>query len=160
MTVRTIRLRSADGTLHIFPYSEAQVVHNHTKVFSSYLFEVVVNYDCDLDRALGVMQRTGDTLCADPAFKRLITKPFEVMGVDKLGTAGVTLKARVTTEPKAQWLVGREYNRRLKAAFDAEGIGMAFQQLAARAPLDPTPVPPPERATTQATAASNGHSPN
>jgi hypothetical protein len=32
--------------------------------------------------------------------------------------------------------VGREYNRRLKAAFDAAGIGMALQTLAARQPED------------------------
>ena len=136
MTVRTIRLRSANGTLHIFPYSEAQVIHNRTKVFSSYLFEIVVNYESDLDCALEVMQRVGDELRADPAFKGTITKPFEVLGVDKLGPAGATLKARVTTEPQAQWQVGREYNRRLKAAFDAAGIGMALQTLAARQPED------------------------
>jgi small conductance mechanosensitive channel len=136
MTVRTIRLRSANGTLHIFPYSEAQVIHNRTKVFSSYLFEIVVNYESDLDRALEVMQRVGDELRADPVFKSVITKPFEVLGVDRLGPAGATLKARVTTEPQAQWQVGREYNRRLKAAFDAAGIGMALQTLAARQPED------------------------
>jgi small conductance mechanosensitive channel len=31
MTLRTIRLRDLDGTLHDFPYGEAQVVHNKTK---------------------------------------------------------------------------------------------------------------------------------
>jgi small-conductance mechanosensitive channel len=143
MTVRTIRLRSANGTLHIFPYSEAQVVHNRTKVFSSYLFEIVVNYEADLDRALKVMQRVGDELRADPAYESQITRPFEVMGVDRLGAVGATLKARVTTEPQAQWRVGREYNRRLKAAFDAEGIGMALQTLAARPPQGEEPEPSP-----------------
>jgi small conductance mechanosensitive channel len=140
MTVRTIRLRSANGTLHIFPYSEAQVIHNRTKIFSSYLFEIVVNYESDLDRALEVMQQVGDELRADPDFKGVITRPVEVLGVDKLGPAGATLKARVTTEPQAQWRVGREYNRRLKAAFDATGIGMALQTLAARQPEEVEPV--------------------
>jgi small-conductance mechanosensitive channel len=36
--------------------------------------------------------------------------------------------------------VGREYNRRLKAAFDAAGIGMALQTLAARQPEEVEPV--------------------
>ena len=145
MTVRTIRLRSANGTLHIFPYSEAQVIHNRTKIFSSYLFEIVVNYESDLDQALEVMQQVGDELRADPDFKSVITRKFEVLGVDKLAPTGATLKARVTTEPQAQWRVGREYNRRLKAAFDAAGIGMALQQLAARPPELPAPAPLPPR---------------
>ena len=141
MTVRTIRLRNANGTLHIFPYSEAQVIHNRTKVFSSYLFEIVVNYEADLDHAIEVMQRVGDELGADPRFKNAITRPFEVLGVDGLTAAGATLKARVTTEPQAQWRVGREYNRRLKAAFEEEGMGMALQPLGARPPQAERPEP-------------------
>ncbi|MBU1377191.1 MAG: mechanosensitive ion channel [Alphaproteobacteria bacterium] len=122
MTLRTIRLRDANATLHVFPYSEAQVIHNRTKVFSSYLAEIPISYDSDLDHALAVIQKVGDDLRADPAFKKLITKPFEVMGVDRLAENAVHLKARFVTEPRAQWDVGREFNRRLKNAFDAEGI--------------------------------------
>ncbi|HEY8572815.1 mechanosensitive ion channel family protein [Phenylobacterium sp.] len=126
MTLRTIRLRNMNGTLHIFPYSEAQVIHNRTKAFSSYLIAVPVAYDTDVDRALEVMQSVGDELARDPDFTEVITKPFEVLGVDQLTETAVTLKARLTTEPKAQWKVGREYNRRLKKAFDAEGISSPF----------------------------------
>lgn len=122
MTLRTIRLRDANATLHIFPYSEAQVIHNRTKVFSSYLAEIPISYDSDLDHALAVLQKVGDELRADPAFRKMITKPFEVLGVDRLSDNAVYLKARLTTEPRAQWDVGREFNRRLKNAFDTEGV--------------------------------------
>lgn len=122
MTLRTIRLRDANATLHIFPYSEAQVIHNRTKVFSAYLAEIPISYDSDIDRALAVIQAVGDGLRADPAFKAMISKPFEVLGVDRLADNAVHVKARFTTEPRAQWDVGREFNRRLVNAFDAEGI--------------------------------------
>jgi small conductance mechanosensitive channel len=126
MTLRTIRLRNMNGTLHIFPYSEAQVIHNRTKVFSSYVFEIVVAYSTDLDQALATMARVGRELEQEEAFKALITRPFEVLGVDKLGENGVTLKARVTTQPRAQWKVGREYNRRVALAFEAAGVSTPF----------------------------------
>ena len=126
MTLRTIRLRDADGTLHIFPYSEAQVVHNRTKDFSAYLFEMVLAYTVDVDRALALMAEVGEALRQDPEFGPLITKPFEVLGVDKLLESGMTLKGRIVTKPLSQWRVGREYNRRIKAAFDAEGIGAPY----------------------------------
>jgi small conductance mechanosensitive channel len=122
MTLRTIRLRDADGTLHIFPYSEAQVIHNRTKLFSSYVIELPISYDSDVDKALAILQRIGDELAADPQFSKMITRPCEVMGVDRLTDNAVWLKARVTTEPKLQWKVGREFNRRLKNALDEEGI--------------------------------------
>ncbi|MBL8552947.1 MAG: mechanosensitive ion channel family protein [Phenylobacterium sp.] len=122
MTLRTIRLRDADGTLHIFPYSEAQVIHNRTKLFSSYVVEIPISYDSDVDAALAILQRIGDDLAKDPELGKLITRPCEVMGVDRLTDNAVWLKARMTTQPKWQWKVGREFNRRLKNALDDEGI--------------------------------------
>ncbi|WP_374471566.1 mechanosensitive ion channel family protein [Phenylobacterium sp.] len=137
MTLRTIRLRNMNGTLHIFPYSEAQVIHNRTKAFSSYLFDLQIAYDADIDEALGVMTRVGEEMRADPEFGPMITRPFEVMGVDKLADSGVVLKARVTTTPKDQWKVGREYNRRIKLAFDRAGIGIPFPTVQLVAPAEP-----------------------
>ena len=153
MTLRTIRLRDANATLHIFPYSEAQVIHNRTKVFSSYLAEIPVSYDTDLDHALEVIQAVGDGMRKDPHFGPMITQPFEVMGVDRLADNAVHLKARFVTVPRLQWDVGREFNRRLMNAFDAEHIltpvkttPVAAQPLADRhAPATQGPPPsPPE----------------
>lgn len=137
MTLRTIRLRNMNGTLHIFPYSEAQVIHNRTKLFSSYLFDLQVSYDADIDRALAVMGEVAEEMRADAGFGPMITRPFDILGVDKLGDSGVVLKARVTTTPKDQWKVGREYNRRIKLAFDREGIEIPFPTVQLVAPKDP-----------------------
>jgi small conductance mechanosensitive channel len=146
MTLRTIRLRDADGTLHIFPYSEAQVIHNRTKVFSSYLIEIPVSYDTDLDQALKVLQSLGDAMTSDGEFGKMITRPFEVLGVDRLTDNAVYLKARLTTEPRAQWKVGREFNRRLKNAFDSEGILMPVKTTPVQPqPLEPRGAPGEER---------------
>lgn len=139
MTLRTIRVRNMNGTLHIYPYSEAQVIHNRTKVFSSYVFEIVVAYDTDIDDAMRLMAETGEALRADPEFGGLITRPFEVLGVDKLGESGVTLKAKLTTEPKAQWKVGREYNRRIKNAFTDAGISSPYTSVQLMTPTDSAP---------------------
>jgi small-conductance mechanosensitive channel len=140
MTLRTIRLRDANGTLHILPYSEAQVIHNRTKLFSSYVFEITINHRTDVDHAMSLMAQVGDAMRADKAFKGQITKPFELLGVDQITQLGVVLKGRITTEPRAQWAVGREFNRRLKMAFDHEGLGDALAQIA------PLPMQPLDQA--------------
>ena len=129
MTLRTIRLRDFDGTLHVLPYGEAQVVHNMTKSFSYYVFDLQVSYESDIDRALELMKTTGDELRADPAFADLILEPIEVVGVDGLGDNGVLLKARIKTRPLDQWTVGREYNRRIKLAFDAAGVEIPYPHM-------------------------------
>jgi hypothetical protein len=65
------------------------------------------------------------------------------LGVDRLDALGVLLKARVTTRPRDQWAVGREYNRRLKLAFEQEGIDFTYR-------------PPGPPAATVATAKLDG----
>jgi small-conductance mechanosensitive channel len=129
MTLRTIRLRDFDGTLHVVPYGEAQVVHNLTKTFSYYVFDLQVPYETDVDRALEVMGEVGAQMQADPAFADRILEPVEVVGVDGLGDSGVHLKARVKTRPIQQWSIGREYNRRIKMAFEQAGINIALPHL-------------------------------
>lgn len=129
MTLRTIRLRDFDGTVHVFPYSEAQVLHNMTKSFSYYVFDLQVSYGSDLDAALSIMKRVGARLKADPDFADKILEPIEVVGVDNLADSGVVLKARIKTQPLQQWTVGREYNRRIKLAFDEAGVEIPFPHL-------------------------------
>ncbi|WP_374576209.1 mechanosensitive ion channel family protein [Phenylobacterium sp.] len=141
MTLRTIRLRDFDGTLHVFPYSEAQVVHNLTKSFSYYVFNLQISYDSDIDKAIEVMRDTGAKLMADPAYSEFIMEPIEVVGVDSLADSGVVIKARIKTRPIQQWNVGREYNKRIKQAFDANGIEIPYPHL--KLVAAPAPQPPP-----------------
>lgn len=129
MTLRTIRLRDFDGTVHVFPYSEAQVLHNLTKSFSYYVFNLQVSYDSDIDSALAIMKQVGAQLQANPDFADKILEPIEVVGVDNLADSGVVLKARIKTLPVQQWSVGREYNRLIKLAFDEAGVEIPFPHL-------------------------------
>lgn len=129
MTLRTIRLRDFDGTLHVFPYGEAQVVHNLTKTFSYSVIDLMISYDSSIDDALALMRTVGDGMQADEAFADKIVEPIEVVGVDNLADSGVRLKARIKTRPIEQWSVGREYNRRIKLAFDKAGIEIPFPHM-------------------------------
>ncbi|WP_135212915.1 mechanosensitive ion channel family protein [Vitreimonas flagellata] len=129
MSLRTIKLRDFDGTLHVFPYSEAQVIHNRTKSFSFAVFNLSVDYSADIPRAIDVMKETGAALRADPDFASLIIDDIEVVGVDQLADSAVVLKARIKTHPAKQWAVQREYLKRVKAAFDAAGVVIPFPTL-------------------------------
>ena len=55
-----------------------------------------------------------------------IIGPLEVLGVDRFDDSAVILRLRIKTEPGAQWSVRREFNRRMKFAFDKVGIEMPF----------------------------------
>lgn len=143
MTLRTLQLRDYDGTLHVFPYSEAQVVHNMTKSFSYYVFEIQVAYECDVDKAINIMRQVGAELQADEAYREKIIEAIDIAGVDGFADSGVKLKARFKTRPMDQWSVGREFNRRLKYAFDEAGISIPYPHVhLVSSPLGENPRPP------------------
>jgi len=129
MTLRTIRLRDFDGTLHVFPYGEAQVIHNETKTFSYAVIDLQISYDSDVDAALAAMRRVGDELAADEGFRSKILSPIDVLGVETLKENGLQLKGRIKTRPGADAGVSREFNRRIKAAFDTEGVVIPYPHM-------------------------------
>lgn len=129
ISFRTIVLRDLSGVVHIFPNGTINTLSNMTKVWSGYVMDVGVAYKEDTDHVVEVMRRVGDELRQDPDLGPKILEPIEVFGVDDFADSAVVIKARLKTHPIQQWGVGREYRRRLKKAFDAEGIEIPFPHL-------------------------------
>lgn len=125
---RTIVLRDLAGTVHVFPNGTITTLANMTRDWSAYVFEISIAYGEDSDRAVAVIQQVGAELAADDYFGALILEPLEVFGVDRLGDSAVVIKGRIKTWPIHQWEVGRELLRRVKKAFDAQGIEIPFPQ--------------------------------
>ena len=69
-----------------------------------------------------LLEQVAGELRQDPEWKDLILEEPQMLGVERLERRGVRLKLWIRTLPLKQWSVGREYRRRLKHAFDAEGI--------------------------------------
>jgi small conductance mechanosensitive channel len=126
ITFRTIVLRDLAGVVHVFPHGTVNSLANMTKGWSAYVLDVGVAYKEDTDRVVAVMERVAEELRADPRHAGSILEPIEIFGVDDFGESDVTIKARLKTLPLQQWSVGREYRRRLKKAFDTEGIEIPF----------------------------------
>ena len=126
MTIRTIRLRDLQGHVHTVPFSGVDTISNMTKEFSYYLIDMGVAYREDYDEVVEVMREVGAELQQDPEFGPNMLEPLEIMGLNSFGDSAVIVRARLKTKPLTQWSTGREYNRRLKAAFDARGIEIPF----------------------------------
>ena len=126
ITIRSVRLRDLSGNVHTVPFSAIDTVTNMTKEFSYYLIEAGVAYRENIDEVTEVMRAVGDELQSDPEHGKNLLGPIEILGLDRFEDSAVVVRARLKTVASSQWGVGREYNRRLKAAFDAKGIEMPF----------------------------------
>jgi small-conductance mechanosensitive channel len=127
--LRTIALRGLDGTVHVIPNGAITELSNMTKDYSFAVLDVGVAYKEDVDRVTDVLGAVGAELQADPAFGPRILEPLEILGVDAFADSAVVIKVRFKTIPIQQWNVGREMRRRIKRAFDAQGIEIPFPHL-------------------------------
>lgn len=132
ITIRTIRLRDANGSVFMVPFSAVTTVKNMSKEFAYAKIDLRVAYGNDVDEILGMMRRVADDLREDPKFKSVILSELEVWGVDKFDESAFVLVTRLKTAPSNQWAVTREFNRRLKRMFDESGVGFPLPQRVVR----------------------------
>jgi moderate conductance mechanosensitive channel len=129
INLRTIVLRDLEGVVHTIANGEIRTLANKSKDFSYYVIDIGVGYDDDTDRIVEVVRTVAQELMQDPKFAPSILEPLEVLGVDAFKASEVTLRFRIKTLPLRQWDVGRELRRRIKKAFDANGIQIPGPQM-------------------------------
>ena len=136
MTIRSMRLRDLNGSLHTVNFGSVAMVTNMTREFSYYVVDTKISYQYDPDDVMDVLRATDEELRADASFKYHILQPIEILGLETFADTSFIVRARIRTRPIKQWDVGREFNRRLKHNLERRGIVQAV-------PGAPPFVPPP-----------------
>ncbi|HEY8610257.1 MAG TPA: mechanosensitive ion channel domain-containing protein [Roseomonas sp.] len=122
LSIRSIRLRALDGSVHIIPFSTVTFVTNMTRDFAFAVVDVSLPYGEDTDHVTKVLKEISAEMRAEPRWSTVVRDDIDVMGVDKLLETGVVVRARMKTDPSQRHPVMRELNRRIQARFEAEGI--------------------------------------
>ncbi len=126
LSIRSIKLRAVDGSLHIIPFSAVTSVTNQTRDFAFAVIDVNVDYREDTDHVAETLREIATEMRQDPRWRPVIRDDLDVMGVDRLGDSGVIMRVRLKTEPSQRWAVAREMNRRIKRRFDDLGIEIPY----------------------------------
>jgi small-conductance mechanosensitive channel len=126
VNLRLTILRDLSGNVHYIRNGMIDIVTNMTKDYSRYVFNIGVAYREDVDDVMSVIKEVDEDLRNDPDFKDDILNPIEILGLDQFADSAIIIKARTTTKPIQQWRVAREFNRRLKKAFDKRDIEIPF----------------------------------
>lgn len=126
VTLRAVTIRDLSGSVHVIPNSTIDMVTNMTKGYSYYVLDVSVAYHEDVEAVMRLLRQIDEEIRRDPAYGRDMLEPLEVMGLERFDASAVIVRARLKTRPIQQWRIGREFNLRLKRAFDERGIEMPF----------------------------------
>ncbi len=128
ITLRKTTLRDMDGTVHHINHGSIVLVSNLSKDFARVNIEIGVAYNTDIEHLIRVIDRTGIELAEDPYFMPSIISPPKFLRVQKFADSAIIVKILGDTRPLKQWEVAGELRKRLKIAFDREGIEIPFPQ--------------------------------
>ncbi|WP_439134994.1 mechanosensitive ion channel family protein [Pseudomaricurvus sp.] len=126
ITIRKLQLRDLDGTVHTVPFSQLDIIENYTKDYSYYLSDVGVAYKEDIDEVIDCIKSVSEDLQGDDVFGEMMLEDIEILGLDKFADSALVIRVRLKTRAHDKWNLGREFNRRLKYAFDDKGIEIPF----------------------------------
>ena len=128
ISLRVTTLRDMNGTVHYIPHGEIKKVSNLSKQFAKVNLNVSVSYRTDLNKLIEVINRVGSELASDPNWKDLIDEAPAFLRVDSFDDSAISVKIVGVTKPLQQWSVTGELRKRIKEAFDAEGIEIPLPQ--------------------------------
>ena len=125
ITLRITSVRDTSGTIWYIPNGTILRVGNMSQDWARAVLDVEVTADTDLARALGAVKAVADELWEDPQWSRRILEEPDVLGVERIGPTGITLRTLVKTRPAEQFKVMRELRRRVCDAFRELDIHLA-----------------------------------
>lgn len=129
ITIRITQLRDLDGKVHIVRNGTADIISNLTFHYANVNVDIAVDYKSDIDQVEAIINKTGQQLADDPEWKEHIYEAIQFLRLDEFEDSGIRIKALGKVEPAKQWEVSGEFRRRIKKAFEENGISIPFPQV-------------------------------
>lgn len=139
VSIRTIRLRAGDGSVHIIPFSAVTTITNASRGAGNAAVAVSVDVKEDTDRVGALLKEIAVGMRGEDAYRPLMRSDLELWGVDKVDGSLATLVGQIRCTDTGRWAVQREFNRRMKMRLQAEGIEIASPNQTVIMQLPPPP---------------------
>ncbi len=126
ITLRCTTLRNYMGDVYIISNGSIGTVLNYQKGGRSLSMDVQIAYESDIDTAIAVLKD-----CCKKAEEELseINGSPEVLGVVALAESGVKIRVLLPCVVGGQFALEREMLRRIKYAFDENGIEIPYNKV-------------------------------
>ena len=135
-TLRATALRAYDGTLHVVPNGNIQVVSNKSRGWARAIVDTRFAYGQDPEQVRALIDELFAELREDPQLLEWVKDGPVVLGVDSTSDTGVVIRAVAETVPSKRFDTERLLRERITQRLAERGI---------RAPSPLAPRPPEAR---------------
>jgi moderate conductance mechanosensitive channel len=124
--LRTTKIKSWTGELHIFPNGNITEVTNFSIHNSIAVVDVSIAYEENIQEAENVIQ---ELLLSLPQKYEDLVNPPELLGVQTLGASDVVIRIVAETLPMKHWYIARMIRKDVKLLLDEHGIEIPFPRM-------------------------------
>lgn len=124
--LRTTKIKSWTGELHIIPNGKISEVTNFSVHNSIAVVDVSIAYEENIPQAEQVLE---ELLMELPAKYPDMVKTPELLGVQTLGASEVVMRVIAEVIPMSHWNVARGMRKDIKLRLDEKGIEIPFPRL-------------------------------
>jgi len=133
LTLRVTSLRAFDGTLHVVPNGNIQVVSNKSRGWARAIVDVRVGYDQAVNEVRDVLEDLFAEMRADPDLYDWVRDGPSVLGIERMADLGQDIRVIAETRPSKRLDVERALRERIAKRLAERGI---------RVPVPPAAPPP------------------
>jgi small-conductance mechanosensitive channel len=124
--LRTTKIKSWTGEVHILPNGSINQVTNFSLNNSIAVVDVSIAYEGDIERAENVIR---ELLAELPAKYEDMVKAPELLGIQNFGQSEIVLRVTCETKPMRHWFIARALRKEIKLRLDEHGIEIPFPRL-------------------------------
>jgi small conductance mechanosensitive channel len=124
--LRTTKIKSWTGELHILPNGTINQVTNFSLNNSVAAIDVAIAYEEDIEKAERVIQELLEKL--PEQYEDLVKTP-ELLGIQNLGPTEIVLRIVAETLPMKHFYIARMIRKEVKLKMDENGIEIPFPRL-------------------------------
>ncbi|WP_367018549.1 mechanosensitive ion channel family protein [Priestia koreensis] len=125
--LRTTKIKSWTGELHILPNGSINEVTNFSLHNSTAFVDVNISYDEDIERAEQIIK---DLLVELPDKYEDMVKPPELLGIQSFGPSEVVMRVVSEVKPMRHFYMAREIRKEIKMRLDEHGIEIPIPRMA------------------------------
>lgn len=122
LSIRTLKLRGADGVLHVIPFSAVTTVSNSHRGIGIASISVTLDAGTDTDQIAAMLAEIAHDMLAEQRFADTMHGGFQLFGVDRLEAGTATITGQISCTDTGRASVQREFNRRLNIRLRQKGL--------------------------------------
>jgi small conductance mechanosensitive channel len=118
--LRVTKYRTFTGELWVIPNGEIRAFGNSNRQWMRAVVVVGVAYEQDISKAMRVLDEVGKSWAGEHS--DLVLEAPQVQGILSFDESAITLRLAIKVKPSVQGTAELELRRRIKEAFDREGV--------------------------------------